>query len=507
LAEHRTDPADTAQATPRAGAPGLLLLATAALAGAVGCLIAGGPAGPLGVLCLAPLAVALVTAAGRNAAAGAALSVLAAAVSAVGQLLGLSLPAPQPEVGVGIGLLGLTVIGGTLGAGLVLNRRRMLERQGRHDTETTRLARLLSGQPHLVLALYPHGKPRAIHGHVPEGIDADLMRRLGLSAVAAEPAVVTEALRQAQATGRAETAFAPAAAQDRWVALSLRRSDDNLLLGVMRDATTDRAREAALEQARQDAEALATGKSRFLANMSHELRTPLNAIMGFSDIMKARLFGPMPEKYGEYGQLIHEAGSHLLDLINDVLDMSKIEADRFELSRELFDAREAVSAALRLVRLQADAAGVQLRGLLPARALEVDADRRAIKQIVLNLVSNALKFTPRGGSVTVTLQGVGRTMELIVADTGVGISQEDLDRLGKPFEQAGDSDQRAMGTGLGLSLVRSFAELHGGDMVLESVLGEGASVTVRLPVVLEPAAPGPAAPTDADNVVAFTPPM
>ena len=285
--------------------------------------------------------------------------------------------------------------------------------------------------------------------------------------------------------------------------MSLRRVEENLILAVMRDATAERDRQAALEQARQDAESLAAGKTRFLANMSHELRTPLNAIMGFSDIMRARMFGPLPDKYSEYGDLIHESGGHLLDLINDVLDMSKIEAERFQLSLESFDAREAVSAALRLLRVQADGAGVSLRGVLPPSALDVHADRRAIKQIVLNLVSNALKFTPKGGSVTVTAQGYDGDFELVVADTGVGISGQDLERLGRPYEQAGDASHRQMGTGLGLSLVRSFAELHGGDMVIESTVGVGTSVTVRLPVLERPERGTP--PPIGDNVIAFNP--
>jgi cell cycle sensor histidine kinase DivJ len=220
--------------------------------------------------------------------------------------------------------------------------------------------------------------------------------------------------------------------------------------------------------------------------MSHELRTPLNAIMGFSDIMRAKMFGTLSDRYAEYAELIHESGGHLLDLINDVLDMSKIEAERFELQRGVFDAREAVQAAMRLLRVQADGASVQLRGVLPPGELEVDADRRALKQIVLNLVSNALKFTPRGGQVTVTAHGYDGVLEIIVADTGVGISAEDLERLGRPYEQAGGVEQRARGTGLGLSLVRAFAKLHGGEMSIESRLGAGTSVSVRLPVLLAP---------------------
>jgi len=251
--------------------------------------------------------------------------------------------------------------------------------------------------------------------------------------------------------------------------------------------------------------------------MSHELRTPLNAIIGFSDIMRSALFGPLAERYAEYAGLIHESGGHLLDLINDVLDMSKIEADRFTLSLEPFDAREAVSSALRLTRVQADTAKISLRGALPPQPLNVNADRRALKQIVLNLVSNALKFTPAGGQVNVLAREFGGRLEIIVADTGVGIAPDDLERLGRPYEQAGGADQRAQGTGLGLSLVRAFAELHGGVMTIKSILGEGTAVSVKLPVMdLEaegappppPSSPPPmAAPLVAhgDNVIAFTP--
>jgi len=268
------------------------------------------------------------------------------------------------------------------------------------------------------------------------------------------------------------------------------------LAGALRDARAQRARELELDRARVAAEAQNAGKSRFLANMSHELRTPLNAIMGFSDIMRQRLFGPMSDRYAEYADLVHDAGAHLLELINDVLDMSKIEAERFELAREVFDAREAVSSVVRLMRGQADRAGVQLRGVLPPEPLDVDADRRAIKQIALNLVSNALKFTPRDGSVTLTAQSDGEALELIVSDTGVGIPPQDLERLGRPFEQAGDAAQRAAGSGLGLSLVRAFARLHGGDMDIESQVGEGTTVTVRMPVVM-PAEPVERAPAEA----------
>ncbi len=260
-----------------------------------------------------------------------------------------------------------------------------------------------------------------------------------------------------------------------------------LELEARRNLEARKALEAQLaeaEAARIEAQADARGKMRFLANMSHELRTPLNAIMGFSDIMRARLFGDLPGRYADYPELIHEAGRHLLDLINDVLDMSKIEADKFELHVEDFDVREPVNAALRILQIQAHEAGVNLRGVLPSEPLDVRADPRAIKQMVLNLVSNAVKFTPPPGSVTVTVQAVEGVLELVVADTGVGIAPEDLVRLGRPYEQAGDSAARAGGTGLGLSLVKAFAGLHQGDMTMESRLGEGTAVTLRLPVLV-----------------------
>jgi two-component sensor histidine kinase len=222
--------------------------------------------------------------------------------------------------------------------------------------------------------------------------------------------------------------------------------------------------------------------------MSHELRTPLNAIMGFSDMMRAKMFGELPPKYAEYAELIHESGGHLLDLINDVLDMSKIEAQRYTLSREVFDVRDALNASLRLMRLQADEAGVKLRAVLPPEPLMIDADKRAVKQIALNLLSNALKFTPRDGTVILSAHAAAGLLEIVVADTGTGIAADDLKRLGQPFEQAGGSEDRARGTGLGLSLVDAFAKLHGGTLTLESRLGEGTAATVRMPVLAAAAA-------------------
>jgi cell cycle sensor histidine kinase DivJ len=462
----------------------LALIAAWALCGGLGAVLTGGLAGPLAAWCAAPLVAAAALDRRKLVSGAAALSLVAAALALWTSLTrgGLTPPAP---VALWLSFLSVGTVVAGLGAALSVSMRRRGDRAERGEDAARRLESLLADQPHLILTLDTAGRVGSAFGAAPPGVPADVLFAHGLIAAAHHPdrpALQTALLRAAD-HGSADAGFSPRAALDRWVELSVRRAGGGRLIATLRDATVQHARETALEAARAEAESLNAGKSRFLANMSHELRTPLNAVIGFSDIMRQRLFGPLPERYAEYAQLIHESGGHLLDLINDVLDMSKIEAARYELHRESFDAREAVSAALRLVRLQAHEAGISMRGLLPADPVTVDADRRALKQITLNLLSNALKFTPAGGAVTVTLQADGPMLELLVADTGVGVAPEDLKRLGRPFEQVGDAGRKAMGTGLGLSLVRAFAELHGGSMAIESALGEGTAVTVRLPVV------------------------
>jgi cell cycle sensor histidine kinase DivJ len=444
----------------------------------------GGAAGPLAAWCAAPLAAAAMFDRPRMISGGAALS-LVVWLAGIGSGLVWPVELPLPGAGTLLGGLAVGTVGVTLAAAMVSSLNRRAGRLESAEDRAARLAVLLAEQPHLILTVDSTGRLASAFGAPPPGFSVDELFAQGLIASAHHPdrPALQTALVRAATHGQAEVGFAPRAALDRWSSVAFRRLDDGRLIGVLRDATVEHAREAALDAARAEAVALNAGKSRFLANMSHELRTPLNAVIGFSDIMRQRLFGPMPDKYAEYAQLIHESGGHLLDLISDVLDMSKIEAARYELHKESFDAREPVSAALRLVRLQAHEAEISLRGVLPPEAVPVEADRRALKQIVLNLLSNALKFTPAGGSVTVTLEARGAVLEVVVADTGVGVAEEDLQRLGRPFEQAGDAGQKAMGTGLGLSLVRAFAQLHGGEMTIESRLGEGTAVTVRMPVV------------------------
>lgn len=242
-----------------------------------------------------------------------------------------------------------------------------------------------------------------------------------------------------------------------------------------------------LRAERDEALAASRSKSEFLAAISHEIRTPLNAIIGFSDVMKQRLFGPLPSRYAEYGELIHESGVHLLDLIGDVLDMSKIEADRYELDISEFDIVDIVKTSLKMMRMRAEDKSVMLSTDTRQNPVMVKADRKAVRQILLNLISNAIKFTPEGGAVAVVIREEGASVQLAVGDSGVGMSAEEVQSIGQAFNQTRsgrETDER--GSGLGLSLVQSLASLHGGQMDVDSQPGEGTTVMVTLPVLIEP---------------------
>jgi two-component system cell cycle sensor histidine kinase PleC len=238
------------------------------------------------------------------------------------------------------------------------------------------------------------------------------------------------------------------------------------------------------DEARRRAEAANVAKSRFLATMSHELRTPLNAILGFSEVMKGELLGPIRNgSYKEYAANIHDSGRHLLQLINEVLDLSRIEAGRYELQEEPVSLTGVVEDCLRLLNLRAESKGLHV-ALETDRELEpLWADQRAIRQICLNLLSNALKFTPRGGEITIT---IGRTPEggqmLIVKDTGPGIPNEEIPRVLQAFGQGSLAQHTAEGgTGLGLPIVQNLVRLHGGTFRLRSVLRKGTEAIVSLP--------------------------
>ncbi|RZJ98054.1 MAG: PAS domain-containing protein [Brevundimonas sp.] len=238
------------------------------------------------------------------------------------------------------------------------------------------------------------------------------------------------------------------------------------------------------EVAMTRAEAANQAKSEFLANMSHELRTPLNAINGFSEIMAGELFGPLGhDKYKGYAGDILKSGQHLLSLINDILDMAKIEAGKLTLHYEQVSVKEVVDDATRLMRGKIQDAGLNL--LVDAPDLpDIEADHRGLKQVVLNLISNAVKFTPEGGDIVVALSRLDDDrLRVAVTDTGIGIAPEDLARLARPFEQVeGQHSKTTQGTGLGLALTKSLIELHGGELVMQSAPGEGTTVSFDLPI-------------------------
>jgi cell cycle sensor histidine kinase DivJ len=258
------------------------------------------------------------------------------------------------------------------------------------------------------------------------------------------------------------------------------------VVAVLRDVSERKAQEAALDEARTEAERAHAGKSRFLATMSHELRTPLNAIIGFSEMMTDGTITLEPERRHEYARLINESGRHLLSVVNGILDMSKMEAGSFEITPEPFAPAPAIVSCCDILALKAQEAGIALKTALAADLPELQADRRALNQILINLISNAVKFTERDGAVTVGARRDGHDLLITVTDTGVGIGEDDLPRLGEAFFQARASyDRRHDGTGLGLSIVKGLVRLHGGRMEIKSRLGEGTCVAVRLPLVAE----------------------
>jgi GAF domain-containing protein len=232
-------------------------------------------------------------------------------------------------------------------------------------------------------------------------------------------------------------------------------------------------------------EAASRHKSEFLANMSHELRTPLNAIIGFSEVLVDRMFGELNEKQDEYLKDIYASGQHLLSLINDILDLSKIEAGRMELEATDFDLPSAIDNALTLVRERATRRGITLGRTIDEHLKMLRGDERKVKQVLLNLLSNALKFTPEGGRIDVSARLQDGAAEIAVADTGVGIAPEDQEAVFEEFRQVGTADKKVEGTGLGLALSRKFIELHGGRIWVKSQVGHGSTFTFTLPVHCE----------------------
>jgi len=274
------------------------------------------------------------------------------------------------------------------------------------------------------------------------------------------------------------------------------------VVAVIRDVTDRKIGEQALDLARSAAEQADAAKTRFLATMSHELRTPLNAIIGFSEmIVREDELMLNAARRIEYARLINDSGQHLLSVVNGILDMSKMESGNFEITPEPFAPRVAMINCCNLLALKAREGGIDLVTRVADDLPDMTGDPRAFKQIVLNLVSNAIKFTERGGQVTVSAGIEGSRLVLAVTDTGVGIEADDLKRIGDPFFQAGKTYQRRHeGTGLGLSIVKTLVGLHAGEMTVQSKIDEGTRVTVVLPLQFQPPVSKPSS-----NIAMLTP--
>jgi PAS domain S-box-containing protein len=275
----------------------------------------------------------------------------------------------------------------------------------------------------------------------------------------------------------------------RWVldrGLAMRGPDGRVhrMAGSIGDISHRKEAERRILEAKEAAEFASRAKTEFLANVSHELRTPLNAIIGFSEVMLEGLFGRVEnDRYTEYLRDIHESGTHLLCLINDILDVAKAEAGKMELAEEAVDPAQAVESCLRLVHERAHQARIAVKTDLPHDSPMLWADFRKIRQILLNLLSNSIKFTPEGGSVTIAVRTDSeRGLTMTVADTGIGIAPQDIEKALAPFGQVDSSLARKHdGTGLGLPLSKALVEAHGGTFALESEVGKGTRVTLTFP--------------------------
>jgi cell cycle sensor histidine kinase DivJ len=306
---------------------------------------------------------------------------------------------------------------------------------------------------------------------------------LGQATAEGKPASVEFRLRRGNASAAIETSYM-------WVEMRCRPLEDSVPAGtrrqvvaVTRDISERKLQEETLELARCEAERANRAKTRFLATMSHELRTPLNAIIGFAEILANDRVMPLDaDKRGDYARLIHESGYHLLGVVNGILDMSRIESGNFDVLAEPFAVKPVIEGCCEMMALKAEASGLALVAEVARDLPEIVADKRALKQILINLISNAVKFTKPGGKVTVRAGLNGEELTVAVTDTGIGIDAADLPRLGAPFFQCGSAYDRPFeGTGLGLSVVKGLVELHGGRLEIASRLGEGTTVTVRLP--------------------------
>jgi cell cycle sensor histidine kinase DivJ len=312
----------------------------------------------------------------------------------------------------------------------------------------------------------------AARGSAPVSLEFRLQRELSASAHRAAPEFIWAEMRSHGIDAGNE----------------IRNGEARQVVSVFRDITARKADALAVESARSEAERANDAKSKFLATVSHELRTPLNAIIGFSEMLAREDEMKLDAaRRQDYARLIRDSGEHLLAVVNGILDMSRIEAGHFEIVTEPFALKPLIESCRNMMSLRAEQAGIQLFTDIASDLPEINADPRAMRQVVINLVSNAIKFTEEGGKVDVIARAKGNEIELVVSDTGVGIPEADIARLGDPFFQGRSTyDRTYEGTGLGLSVVMGLVKLHGGSVEIESRLRKGTKVVVCLPFDCQP---------------------
>ncbi|WP_298368233.1 PAS domain S-box protein [Azospirillum sp.] len=381
-----------------------------------------------------------------------------------------------------------------LGVTRDVTERRLAEEALR--ASTARLTALVHALPDLVFILDDEGRYREIFANSHDLLVLPPERMIGRRAEEVLPdwrgRQLMASLRQTLATGQPQRMEYQLTVQSglRWFEARTQMLADDFgarpsMLMLVRDITDRVESEERLAAAKEQAEAANRAKSAFLATMSHELRTPLNAIIGFSDIMLHELFGPLgSSRYRDYARHVQNSGRHLLDLINDVLDMSKLEAGRFTLDEEWIDLAETLESCRALAALPAERGHVRLTVAVPPALPRLFADERAVRQVLLNVLANAVKFTPSGGRVEVEV-GIpidGGDLVVTVRDTGIGIAPDALANIAEPFQQADSSIARRFGgSGLGLSISRNLIDLHGGSLTIDSALGQGTTVRILFP--------------------------
>ncbi len=341
---------------------------------------------------------------------------------------------------------------------------------------------------HLIIC---NSKFKEFYGYSDEEAKPGAHRRdLGLLDIERNAVIVEDELAQDYVDRREDLLTGPPESfvvrlrDGRVLLLNDRKTDSGGIVSIQSDITELKKAEAAISAAKDEAQTANRAKSEFLAHMSHELRTPLNSILGFTQVMREEVFGPLgDEKYLEYAMNVNHSGQHLLALINDILDISKVESGEVTLDEEVFDLEATLRSSIRMVTGQAGEPEDRIALEAVTNVGHFKGDKRIIKQVILNLLSNATKFTPAGNSIRVSIASEpSGAIKVEVADRGCGIAQEDIAKVLEPFGQVrSGSHQAHAGTGLGLSLSKMLTELHGGNLLLESELGQGTRVTLRFP--------------------------